>query len=619
MAYKSTGDCVKDLEKHSRLIRIQQEVDADQEMAEIHRRVFAAGGPAILFERVRGSDFPAVSNLFGTIDRARFIFRRTIRRVEALIGLKADPMAGLKRPTNLYHALRAALTALPRRSLGGAVRYRRTTIDRLPFIKSWPMDGGPFITLPQVYSEDISRPGTMQSNLGMYRVQLAGNEYRTNEEIGLHYQIHRGIGVHHSKALEKGRPFPVSIFVGGPPAHTFSAVMPLPEGLPEVAFAGALAGRAFRFSLDRWKDAKSGQRIRQVVSSDADFCITGIVEPDLKPEGPFGDHLGYYSLEHEFPVLRVNAVYHRKNAVWPFTVVGRPPQEDTIFGELIHELTGPMVPVSVPGLRSMHAVDQAGVHPLMLAIGEERYIPYEKDRIPAEILTVANAILGFGQASLAKYLWIAAYQDNPDLSTQRIQEFFDHMLRRVDWRRDVHFQTSTTMDTLDYSGVSINRGSRVVIAAAGMPRRELARKVPDVRLPDNIKDPAVIFPGLLSLKGPEFKNEADRVHIDNLCAVLSEQKGGLEGFPLIIVSDDSDFTSRNLDNFLWVTFTRSNPSHDIYGVDSFIEFKHWGCHGPLVIDARRKPHHAPPLEVEPEIMRRVDEMAAPGGPLHGII
>ncbi|MCB1140538.1 MAG: UbiD family decarboxylase, partial [Leptospiraceae bacterium] len=433
----------------------------------------------------------------------------------------------------------------------------------------------------------------------------------TEREIGLHYQIHRGIGVHQAKAMQAGKPFKVNIFVGGTPAMTLSAVMPLPEGMSELTFAGALAGHRIR--MITFAD-------HPAVYADADFCITGTVYPDRSlPEGPFGDHLGYYSLEHEFPVLRVNAVYHRKNAVWPFTVVGRPPQEDTIFGELIHELTGPMVPVSVPGLRSMHAVDQAGVHPLMLAIGEERYIPYEKDRIPAEILTVANAILGFGQASLAKYLWIAAYQDNPDLSTQRIQEFFDHMLRRVDWRRDVHFQTSTTMDTLDYSGVSINRGSRVVIAAAGMPRRELARKVPDVRLPDNIKDPAVIFPGLLSLKGPEFKNEADRVHIDNLCAVLSEQKGGLEGFPLIIVSDDSDFTSRNLDNFLWVTFTRSNPSHDIYGVDSFIEFKHWGCHGPLVIDARRKPHHAPPLEVEPEIMRRVDEMAAPGGPLHGII
>lgn len=618
MAYKSIRDCVKDLEKNSHLIRIQKEVDPHLEMAEIHRRVFEAGGPAILFERVRGSDFPAVSNLFGTLERARFIFRRTIRRVQSLISLKADPTSGLKRPSNLYHALRAGMTALPRRALGGAVRYRRTTIDRLPYIQSWPMDGGPFITLPQVYSEDAYIPGLMKSNLGMYRVQLAGNDYRTNEQIGLHYQIHRGIGVHHSRALEKGRPFPVSIFVGGPPAHTFAAVMPLPEGLPEVAFAGALAGRAFRYSVDRSKEP-GGQRIRQVLSADADFCITGVVEPELLPEGPFGDHLGYYSLTHDFPALRVTAVYHRKNAIWPFTVVGRPPQEDTIFGALIHELTGPMVPVSIPGLRSMHAVDQAGVHPLMLAIGEERYTPYEKERIPAEILTVANAILGFGQASLAKYLWIAAYQDNPDLDTHHIQEFFDHMLRRVDWSRDLHFQTSTTMDTLDYSGVSINRGSRVVIAAAGQPRRELGAEMPRVKLPENIQDARIIFPGVLALKAPPFKSEADRIHVDDLCNQLSEQKESLERYPLIVVCDDAEFTARNLDNFLWVVFTRSNPSHDIYGVDSFVEFKHWGCHGPLVIDARIKPHHAPALESDPEVVREVEEMAAPGGPLHGII
>lgn len=619
MAYKSTADCVKDLEKHSMLVRIPNEVDPHLEMAEIHRRVFAAGGPALLFERVRGSDFPAVSNLYGTLDRARFIFRKTIRRVESLISLKADPASALKKPASLYHAFRAGLTALPRRVHGGAVRYRRTTIDRLPFIQSWPDDGGPFITLPQVYSEDAYKPGVMKSNLGMYRVQLAGNSYKKGEQIGLHYQIHRGIGVHHSRALEKGRPFPVSIFVGGPPAHAFAAVMPLPEGLPEVAFAGAMAGRAFRYSVDRWKDKETDHRIRQLVSADADFCITGILEPELLPEGPFGDHLGYYSLTHDFPALRVSAVYHRKNAIWPFTVVGRPPQEDTIFGALIHELTGPMVPVSVPGLRSMHAVDQAGVHPLMLAIGEERYTPYEKERIPAEILTVANAILGFGQASLAKYLWIAAYQDNPELDTHHIQEFFEHMLSRVDWSRDLHFQTSTTMDTLDYSGVEINRGSRVVIAAAGNPKRSLGREVPDVHLPENMKDLRVIFPGVLSVQAPPFRNEADRIHVEDLCGHLSAQKDALKSFPLIIVSDDSEFTSRNLDNYLWVVFTRSNPSHDIYGVDSFIEFKHWGCRGPLVIDARIKPHHAPALESDPHVVSRVEEMAAPGGPLHGLI
>ncbi|MCB1304708.1 MAG: UbiD family decarboxylase, partial [Leptospiraceae bacterium] len=277
--HRSTAHCIKDLERSGQLVRIQREVDPYLEMAEIHRRVFAAGGPAILFERVKGSDFPAASNLYGTIERARFIFRKTIKRVQALIALKADPSQLFRRPSSGFYALRGALHALPRRTVGAPVRYRRTTIDRLPAIQSWPMDGGPFITLPQVYSEG-RRAGLMQSNLGMYRVQLSGNEYSPGEQIGLHYQIHRGIGVHQTEAMERNRPFPVSIFVGGPPAHTFAAVMPLPEGVPEVAFAGALAGRAFRYSLDRWKDEK-GHRVRQVVSADADFCITGIVEPDL--------------------------------------------------------------------------------------------------------------------------------------------------------------------------------------------------------------------------------------------------------------------------------------------------------------------------------------------------
>ncbi|MCB1168038.1 MAG: UbiD family decarboxylase, partial [Leptospiraceae bacterium] len=441
------------------------------------------------------------------------------------------------------------------------------------------------------------------------------------EQIGLHYQIHRGIGVHQTEAMERNRPFPVSIFVGGPPAHTFAAVMPLPEGVPEVAFAGALAGRAFRYSLDRWKD-EQGRRLRQVVSADADFCITGIVAPDLLPEGPFGDHLGYYSLAHLFPALRVNAVYHRKNAIWPFTVVGRPPQEDTIFGKLIHELTEPMVPVSIPGLKAMHAVDQAGVHPLMLAIGQERYTPYLKERQPAEILTIANAILGFGQASLAKYLWIAAAQDDPELDINDIESFFSHMLERVDWSRDLHFHTSTTMDTLDYSGVTINRGSKLVVAAAGEKKRSLANTVPGIDIGDGFSDLRMVRSGILSIRGPAFQNEDDRASMEKLCHRISEQMKrdrAFEGWPLIIVSDDSEFSARNFDNFLWVTFTRSNPSHDVYGVDSSYTFKHWGCSGPLIIDARRKPHHAPPLDSDPEISQRVDALGAPGGPLHGII
>ncbi len=234
---------------------------------------------------------------------------------------------------------------------------------------SWPDDGGPFITLPEVYTEDAGAPGWRHSNLGMYRVQLAGNSYRANEEVGLHYQIHRGIGVHHAAAIQRGEPLKVNIMVGGPPALAVAAVMPLPEGMPEVTFAGALGGRRLRMVRPHGAGL--------AIAAEADFCITGYVEPDRQlPEGPFGDHLGYYSLAHDFPVLRIEQVYHRPGAIWPFTTVGRPPQEDTSFGQFIHELTGPVVPTLVPGVHAVHAVDAAGVHPLLLAIGSERYVPY---------------------------------------------------------------------------------------------------------------------------------------------------------------------------------------------------------------------------------------------------
>lgn len=602
--------CVEDLARKGHLIRVKEEVDPNLEIAEIQRRLYEAQGPAILFERVKGSPFPAVCNLFGTFERCEYIFRDSLAGIKQVVQLKADPTQFLKSPFSFLRAPFTALRALPRRSwMKAPIEYGQTTIDQLPQIKSWPMDGGAFITLPQVYTEDLEHPGVMKSNVGMYRVQLGGNDYIQNKEIGLHYQIHRGIGVHHSKAVARGEKLRVSIFIGGPPAHTFGAVMPLPEGLSELMFAGMFANRRFRY---RYVNG-------HCLSADADFCIVGTIDPTkTKLEGPFGDHLGYYSLQHQFPVMEVEAVYHRKDAIWPFTVVGRPPQEDTSFGHLIHEVTAPMVPATLPGLHAMHAVDAAGVHPLLLAIGSERYVPYG-ERIPQELLTIANSVLGFGQASLAKYLMIAAKEDKPDLHIEDIGSFFQHVLERIDLTRDLHFQTRTTMDTLDYSGTGLNSGSKVVIAAAGEPKRTLSSTLPeDFRLPEGFNNPRFALPGVLTINAPKFvEAKAARAAVEHFCEFMKSVRG-LEGIPMIVLVDDSDFVGRKLKNFLWVTFTRSNPSHDIYGVDSFIAFKHWGCRGPMVIDARIKPHHAPPLVEDPKVTKRVDAMAAKGGILEGL-
>ncbi len=612
MAFHSTRESVEALEKIGELVRIEREIDPNLEAAEIQRRVYQAGGPAILFERVKGSRFPMASNLFGTLRRAEFLFADALEPVRRIVELKVDPTRALRQPFRYLGVPFTALRTLPRRVSSGPVLAQTCRVSDLPQLKSWPDDGGAFITLPQVYTEHPDGGGFMQSNLGMYRVQLGGNQYEQDREVGLHYQIHRGIGVHHQAAIRRGEKLRVSVFVGGPPAMTLAAVMPLPEGLSELAFAGALARRRVRM-------AHVGAAR---VHADADFCIVGTVDPSAtKPEGPFGDHLGYYSLTHEFPVLSVEQVYCRSDAIWPFTVVGRPPQEDTVFGELIHELTGPVIPTVLPGVRAVHAVDASGVHPLLLAIGSERYVPYRVRSEPQELLTQANAILGQGQMSLAKVLLIAAEGDRPELDIHDIPAFFAHVLARADFRRDLHFHTRTTIDTLDYSGHGFNQGSKLVLAAVGEPIRTLATNVPQLPLPAGFGDARLCLPGILALRAPAHAAGDDGFAgtLRRFCAALEEHTAKLEGIAWILLVDDAEFTARTLNNFLWVTFTRMNPAVDIDGVGAFVEHKHWGCRGPLVIDARRKPHHAPPLIEDPAVTRRVDELGKAGGPLHGII
>jgi 4-hydroxy-3-polyprenylbenzoate decarboxylase len=592
MAYSNLEACLLDLERNGQLIRIKEEVDPHLEMAAIHLRIHEQKGPAILFEKVKGSKFRAASNIFGTLERSEFIFRDTLPQVKKLIEIKIDPVAAIKNPLAALSALPAAINALPKKNpISQPITYEEIKISDLPLIKHWSMDGGAYVTLPQVYTEDADKPGIANSNLGMYRIQLSGNEYELDKEIGLHYQLHRGIGVHQTKANKKGMPLKVSCFVGGPPAHSVAAVMPLPEGLSEMNFAGVLAGKRFGYT---YKDGFC-------LSTDADFVITGEVYPgENKPEGPFGDHLGYYSLEHSFPLMRVHKVYARKNAIWAFTVVGRPPQEDTSFGQLIHAMTGAAVSNEIPGLKEVHAVDAAGVHPLLLAIGSERYTPYLTTKQPAEILTIANHILGTGQLSLAKFVFITA-DDTNQLSTHHVQEYFEYILSRLDLGNDIHFYTKTTMDTLDYSGEGLNAGSKVVIAAYGDVKRTLANTVPQRLLNLNI-DASLVMPGVIAVN-------ASAMNTSTLQSALLGQGEALlmqEGVVMMILTEDPKWMASDLNNFLWAAFTRTNPSHDIEAIDAFTVNKHWGAKGPLVFDATIKPHHAPPVLKDVAVEKRVD-------------
>lgn len=607
MPYHSLKDALLDLEKHNQLIRIKTEVDTYLEMASIHLRVNEMQGPALLFENVKGTKFPSASNIFGTYQRAKFLFRDTFNKVEWLIKAFKNPAEIFQHPSKFVRYLPFAIKALPKKHSSELLNYQCNVQD-IPLIHHWPKDGGAFITLPQVYTENPLKPNIWNSNLGMYRIQLTGNEYVLNKEIGLHYQIHRGIGIHQQIAIKNKLPFKVSVFVGGPPAHTLAAIMPLPEGMTEIMFAGLLANRRFRYTYHNG----------YCISTDADFVITGTVIPDvLKPEGPFGDHLGYYSLQHPFPVLSVEKIYHKKDAIWPFTVVGRPPQEDSIFGKIIHELTGWAVQKEIYGLKDLYAVDEAGVHPLLLATGSERYTPYLENPHPSEIITIGHHIMGTGQLSLLKYLFITAEYDEKVPPCYNVQEFIQYILQRVDLQNDVHFYTNTPQDTLDYSGIALNRGSKLMIAAYGKKRRELFSSINEkLQHLQTFSNPQIIFPGVLILQANAFKNyEIAKKEIQNFEQEVKDKNVDLSGFPMIVIVDNSDFVSAHINNWLWITFTRSNPSNDVYGLNEKIEYHHFSMDN-LIIDARTKPHHAPVLEKDKEIEKKVDKLFSKGGELY---
>lgn len=615
--YSSLEQALLDLEKVGMLKRIHQEVDPNLEMAEITRQVFEAKGPALLFEKVKGSPFRAACNLFGTQERLDYLFRKTMKGTQTAVLFKSNPVEFFKKP-NPFKLLRAARTgiyALPRKS-GSISDFEECSLADLPQIKSWPMDGGAFITLPQVATRPGEKASIMTTNVGMYRIQISGNEYRPNEECGLHYQIKRDIARHHQKAIEEGRPLKVSIFIGGAPAQTVAAVMPMPENLSELVFAGMLGGRRFRYFIHEG----------YLVSSDADFCILGEMEPDLKPEGPFGDHIGYYSDKHDFPCLKIKKVLCKKNAIYPFTVVGRPPQEDTLFGSFIHQVTKPMVPASVPGLHALHAVDEAGVHPLCLALASERFVPYAKEREPMEILKTANAVLGFNQASLSKYLLIAAKEDDKNLDVYNVPSFFSHMLERVDFSRDLHFQTATTIDTLDYTGGRLNHGSKLIMAAAGNKRRELRHNPHDLeclKLPEvfsasqgrSANSPIQMpMAGVLVIQAPAFNDTSRHEFMAQLEEAISNWKYR-ENYPWVSLIDivspedgEGYLDGSKLADFLWLTFTRSDPARDVFGFSSTTINKHWSCKAPIIIDARVKPHHQRALTIAKEIKARAKEI-----------
>jgi UbiD family decarboxylase len=580
MGHLNLGSYLDSLKREGDLHVIDETVDPHLELAEIQRRVVAEQGPALLFTRVLGTQFPVVTNLFGTRRRIELAFgeepSRFIRRiVEAAQCLMAPSFSKIWNFRDIAkHGFK----------LGTRVRRSGPVLERLvdpaglkilPHIQSWPKDGGAFLTLPQVYTE---HPVSGRSNIGMYRIQIYDDA-----TAGMHFQIHRGIGFHYHEAEKKEEPLPANIFLGGPPALTLSAIAPLPENIPEVVFVSLLQGE--KLSLIRNPDVSA-----LPIVSEAEFAIIGRVPPAVRrDEGPFGDHYGYYSLSHPFPVFEAERIYHRSNAIFPATVVGRPRQEDHYICEYLQELFSPVYPLVMNGVQSVWAYDDAGVHPLAAAVVRDRY--------PKEAFMAGLRILGEGQLSLTKFLMLT---DTP-LPLHRFRPLLQHILERADFSTDLFVFSPVSQDTLDYTSGRMNEGSKAILMGLGNSRFKL-QETPVAEFKNAVFRAQKIFsPGLLVVEGPPWEENNTRVG-----QLLEEE--AVQPFRIVILVDDATECVRDEQSFLWTVFTRFEPAADIHAKQCRLERFHPKLSAPIVIDCRLKPWFPPPVEPLPETVARVDAL-----------
>src|SRR6266567_2653594 len=440
------------LRRENDLVSIDVEVNPYLEVAEIHRRIIERGGPALLFERVKGSRFPVVTNLFGTRKRIDLAFgpspeafvKELVSVAEALLPPNRSEL--WKHRSLVRHFLKLGTRNVSRGPVTEIVEPS-VRLDELPVLTTWHEDGGPFITLPLVYTEN---PITKKHNLGIYRMQVYDS--RT---AGLHWQIQKGGGFHYRAAEEMNQSLPVTVFLGGPPALIVSAIAPLPEDVPELVLASLLSGEKLRLTKS------SGNGAHRLVA-EAEFALVGHAPPhERRPEGPFGDHYGYYSLKHNYPVFHCEAIFHRRDAIYPATVVGKPKQEDFFLGDYLQSLLSPLFPLVLPSVRDLWTYGETGFHSLAAAVVRERYA--------REALVSAFRILGEGQLSLTKFLLLT---DTP----QDLRDFprlFEHVLARFRPETDLFVFSNVSMDTLDYTSGTVNEGSKAIMLGLGDAVREL--------------------------------------------------------------------------------------------------------------------------------------------------
>ncbi|MEE3264749.1 MAG: UbiD family decarboxylase [Candidatus Latescibacterota bacterium] len=565
------------LRREREIVEIDVPVSTDLEIAEIHRRVVASGGPALLFRQVDGSDFPCVTNLFGTPKRVDLAFgRRPGHFIDQLVGL-AQQLPSLS-PRGLWghrglarEALRVGMKRVSRGPL--ASRQNPVDLERLPLLKTWPEDGGHFVTLPLVYTE---HPETGHHNLGMYRIQ----RYDANT-TGVHWQIQKGGGFHYHVAESRDQPLPLTIFVGGPPALILAAIGPLPEDMPELILASLLQG-------ERLRRTSSLSDHPHPLIAEAEFAIQGYVPPHTRrPEGPFGDHYGYYSLEHDYPVLEVEEVFHRPDAIFPATVVGKPPQEDLYLGDYIQKLMAPLSRLVMPSIHSIWSYGETGYHSLSSIVVRERY--------PREAMKFAFRILGEdgGQLTLTKFLIV---YDEPALAQDDIRQVLEYVLARCHFETDLFLLANLAMDSLDYAGPAINEGSKGILLGVGEPVRELPHEFRG-ELPAGASQVQPYCAGALTVSGPTYSQDAEfgqRLAAD----------GQIGSWPLVFLVDDTRIVERQV-TFLWSTFTRFEPAADVYAARSRLHRHHEVLEGPIVFDCRSKPGYPDELVADHDTVKKV--------------
>ncbi|HKP36657.1 MAG TPA: UbiD family decarboxylase [Pyrinomonadaceae bacterium] len=564
------------LRRENDLLTIEAAVDPYLELAEIHRRVIERGGPALLFTKVKGSNFPVVTNLFGTQKRVELAFghrpeqfvRELVKVAEALIPPKPSHLWG-------HRSLALEFLKLGTRNVSRAPVTEHVNeppdLRELPVLTTWQEDGGPFITLPLVYTE---HPTTKKHNLGIYRMQV----YDAST-AGLHWQIQKGGGFHYHAAEQLNQPLPVTVFLGGPPALLVAAVAPLPEDVPELMLASLLSGKKLRVTEDR----KGGWHR---LIAEAEFALVGSAPPHVRhPEGPFGDHYGYYSLQHEYPVFQCDAIFHRRDAIYPATVVGKPRQEDFFIGDYLQSLLSPLFPLVMPGVRDLWSYGETGFHSLAAAVVRERYA--------REALVSGFRILGEGQLALTKFLILT---DAP-LDLHDFPRVLEHVLARVNWQSDFFIFSNTSMDTLDYTSGKVNEGSKAIVMGLGEAVRELPREFRG-ELPAGVSRAEVFCGGCLVLSGKPYLEEQAQA------ARLANEKAFAD-WPLVILHDDAT-AARSVTDFLWSTWTRFEPAGDIYAAETNVIRHHLSYRAPIVIDARKKPSLPDELVVRDDIAALVD-------------